>query len=96
MSQKNSIIIVIVLILVFGVGYYFFLGNAESTSNAPSGTVDVTLFNKDVKNFYEVKDKINFNNLSFTKEKFYAQLKENTVEFSPAVPTGRPNPFWAP
>jgi hypothetical protein len=100
LSQKNSIIAVVILVVVLGGGYAYYSStqdaSSSASSSASSGSVDPSLFTKDVAEFYKAKDSINFKDLSFMKKSFYNDLRDNTVEFPPAVPTGRPNPFWAP
>lgn len=93
LTQKNSIMIVVALVVLFGGGYYFIssiLGEASS-----GGSVDKTLFTKDVANFYAVKDKIKLSekDLAFTKKTFYDNLKDYTVEIPSVKPEGRDNPF---
>jgi hypothetical protein len=98
LSQKNSIIGVVILVVVLGslYGAYTFVQGLSSDQSTAS--VDPSLLSKDLKAFYDVKDKISLQekDLAFTKKPFYTQLKDNTVEIPSIAPTGRPNPFWAP
>lgn len=94
LSQKNTIIIGIVLVLALAGGYYWYSSNSDTVS-APVAeiTLDPSLFNPDIRALYEAKDSINFKDLSFMQKAFYTELKDNTVEIPSIKPTGRPNPF---
>lgn len=96
--KKNSIIfgIIVVVILGFGYGGYSFLQSLSTESS--SSKLDQSLLSPDLKAFYAVRDKIKLTkkDMAFMEKSFYKTLQDNTVEFPPAIPTGRPNPFWAP
>lgn len=97
LSQKNRIVLIAVLVVLSGFGYFGYNFWQIVSSTSTSAAVDPSLLNPDMRAFYEVKDKIKLtdNDLAFTKKPFYKDLKDNTVEFPPSVPKGRPNPFWA-
>lgn len=98
LSQKNSIIGVVVLLVALGGGYFLFNSSQSASSDVSSGKVNPKLFSSDMAAFYVVKDKINLGakDLAFMKKAFYANLEDNTVDIQSVEPTGRPNPFWAP
>lgn len=98
LSQKNRIIIIIVLVVISSLGYFGYSFWQVISSASDAAAVDSSLLNPNLRAFYDVKDKIKLteNDLAFTKKPFYKELKDNTVEFPPSVPKGRPNPFWAP
>jgi hypothetical protein len=61
LSQKNSIIIVVLILsfIIFG-GYAFYNLKKEVDSTDKTSKFDVSLLtNKDLKDFYAVKDKVN-------------------------------------
>jgi hypothetical protein len=93
LSQKNSIIGIVVVIAILGGGYAYYTSTQDDAA-AASGAVNPSFYSKDVKDFYAVKDKINFSNLSFMKKPFYTQVRDgDTVEIPIVEPIGRPNPF---
>ncbi|MBP6948609.1 MAG: hypothetical protein KBC41_03290 [Candidatus Pacebacteria bacterium] len=100
LSQKNSIIIVVLILslMVFG-GYAFYNLKKELDSVDKTAGINVSLLtNKDLKEFYGMKDKIKIQekDTAFLKKHFYEELVDHTVEIPTIDPTGRPNPFWMP
>ncbi len=98
LSQKNSMIIVGLLVLVLGGGYVGYTFWKDVGSSQSTVAVDPSLLSPDLAAFYAVKDKISLSekDMAFTKKTFYSELEDRTVEIPTVEPTGRPNPFWAP
>lgn len=98
LSQKNMIAAGVVLGIILGLGYGGYQFWQGISSGDTVAVVDPSLFGKDLQDFYAVKDKVKLTkkDMAFTETDFYKNLQDNTVEYPPAVPTGRPNPFWAP
>lgn len=91
-QQKNMIFGVVAVIVLLVIGYFGY-SLTKSAEEASQAVVDPNLFSPDVRDFYNVKDKISFKDLSFMKKSFYTQLQDYTVEIPSVKPTGRPNPF---
>lgn len=97
LSQKNSVVIVGLLLALLGAsyaGYTFWQGLASQTE----AKVDTTLMSPEIAQLYASKGKINLKekDIAFIKKPFYTELENNTVEIPTVEPVGRPNPFWAP
>ncbi len=93
LSQKNSIIGAVALLVLLGGGYYGYITINSPSESAKVVKLDPSLFNEEVKNFYNVKGKIKLDNISFLNKDFYKEL-ENYSETIPSVtPPGRLNPF---
>jgi flagellar basal body-associated protein FliL len=97
-SKRNSIIIgvVVVVALLLGGGYYWYNSSSENGGSS-AGVVDISLFTKkEFIEFYKVKDKAKFGDMSFTKKDLYNQLEEHTVNFPTTTPPGRDDPYFPP
>lgn len=94
LSQKNIIIAVIAVVVIFGGGYYGYSSFTDSSANV-SGTFQADLLKGGLKDFYAVKDSIDLSD-SFMKGKnkvFFDNLEDNTQDISLKKPAGRANPF---
>lgn len=94
MSQKNSKLGAVVLVVVLAGGYYLYSTFfSEDVSSATQAEISKSLLSSDVVNFLETKDKINLKDISFSKTSLYKML----VDFSEVIPEtterGRPDPF---
>lgn len=88
------IVAIVVAVIAFGGGFMYFNPSDASTA-ADTSSVDPSLYSKDVKAFYDAKDRIDFKekSLSFMKKPFYEKSVDYTVVIPSVKPTGRPNPF---
>ena len=95
-SQKNIMIVVGVVVLLLAGGAYYWYSSSSDPSTQDIASFDASLLNKDEADFYAVKDRVQFGDLSFMKRDLYNNLENNTVDIPMVIPKGRDNPYFLP
>lgn len=93
LSQKNSIIGVVILLVLLGGGYYGYVTLNSNSGSAKKAELDPSVFNEEVKFFYAVRKKISLDKTDFLNKDFYKKLENYSETIDSVVPPGRLNPF---
>jgi hypothetical protein len=90
-SQKNTIMIVVGVLILLGGGYYFF--PSIETGTTTGSTISSDLLSTNINTFLTAKNSIDLKDISFLKSEFYPGLEDYSEHILITPATGRDNPF---